>query len=83
MKLDEMNLRPVDSKLLAEFVEEGLAGLGVLDDADELISFAFTEDGPDAARAMFVRYNNAIRFVNQNGGNLKLISEENYKRYTS
>jgi len=28
-----------DLKALAEFVEEGLAGLGILDDADEIIAW--------------------------------------------
>jgi hypothetical protein len=70
-------------KLLAEFVEEGLAGLGVLDDADELIGSVFDESGEEAARDTMLRYNNAIVFVNTHTDeNLKPITEQQFSDWT-
>jgi len=73
----------VNPKLLAEFVEEALAGLGVSDDADELIGYAYDESGEENARELMERYNNAITFLNQHVGyNHRLITEEDFQRWT-
>ena len=72
------------TELLAEFVEEALCGLGVADDADELIGYCADEDGVEEARKMFDRYNNAITFVNDTiDSGLRLLSEEDFKEWTS
>ena len=70
---------------LAEFVSEGLCGLGVADDADELISYCYEEDGEEAARNMLNRYNNAILFINTflPNSNMRPITEEEYLEYTN
>lgn len=83
MRLELLGTK-VNSELLAEFVEEGLAGLGVLDDIDELIYYAFHEDGLNSAREAMERYNNAIEFVNAfKKKKLIPISEEDFKRWTT
>lgn len=74
-------------KLLAKFVEEGLAGLGVLDDVDELIAYTYEDSGEKGAREAMERYNNAIDFVNETIKNKKnrieRITEEDFEDYTS
>ena len=73
----------MNTKLLAEFVSEALCGLGVADDADELLGYVYDAEGDEAARETMKRYNNAIEFVNEH---LKQpytpISEEKYLMYT-
>lgn len=51
-------------KALAEFVEEGLAGLGILDDADEILASYYEDGGAKAVKTAQKHYNNAIKFVN-------------------
>lgn len=71
------------TELLAEFVEEALAGLGVMDDADELIGYCADENGVEEARKMMERYNVAINFVNDTiDSDITLITEEDFKEWT-
>jgi len=49
-------------KALAEFVEEGLAGLGILDDADEILGSYYDDGGAKAVKTAQKHYNNAIAF---------------------
>ena len=55
----------IDMKDLAEFIEEGLAGLGVLDDADEVLDCYFEAGGIENVKKAQKYYNNAIAFVNE------------------
>ncbi len=67
-----------DLKALAEFVEEGLAGLGVLDDTDEILACYYEDDGAKGAKRAQKHYNNAITFVNETipSRKLTLITDE-------
>jgi len=58
-------LKKAEAKSLAEFVEEGLAGLGILDDADEILACYYEDDGAKGAKRAQKHYNNAIAFVNE------------------
>lgn len=62
-----MNEAPekINLQHLAEFVEEGLCGLGVLDDADEILDCYYQEGGAAAVKTAQTHYNNAIAFVNE------------------
>ena len=55
----------IDVKALAEFVEEGLTGLGILDDADEILACYFDDGGMKSVKTAQKHYNNAIAFVNE------------------
>ena len=55
----------INMKALAEFVEEGLCGLGILDDAIEILDAYFGEGGIEAVKTAQKHYNNAIAFVNE------------------
>lgn len=71
------------TELLAEFVQEALAGLGVMDDADELIGYCADEGTVEEAREMMERYNNAINFVNDTlDDDIRLITEDDFKEWT-
>ena len=61
----EAYVTALDMKALAEFVEEGLAGLGILDDADEILMNVYDTDGPEGVKKAQKYYNNAIAFVNE------------------
>jgi len=50
---------------LAEFVEEGLCGLGVLDDTDEVLACYHEDGGMESVKNAQAHYNNAIAFVNE------------------
>lgn len=54
----------IDMKALADFVEEGLAGLGILDELVEL-RLLFDHGGYESAKDGQQYYNNAIAFVNE------------------
>ena len=73
----------IDANMLAGFCEEALCGLGVADDADELIIDACDCGGVDHAREVMDRYNTAICFVNSMGADFKVISEEEFQEWVS
>ena len=55
----------INLKDLAEFVEEGLYGLGVIDDTDEILDSYFNDGGMESVKKAQKHYNNAIAFVNE------------------
>ena len=55
----------IDMKALAEFVEEGLCGLGILDDAGEVLDCYMQDGGFENVKTAQKHYNNAIAFVNE------------------
>ena len=65
-------------KALASFVEEGLAGLGILDDADEILFSYYEDGGAKSVKRAQKHYNNAITFVNETlpSSNITLITDE-------
>jgi len=63
--MSEALLNEVKLIAVAEFVEEGLAGLGILDDADEILHSYYEEGGFDSVKKAQKYYNNAIAFVNE------------------
>ena len=61
----EPYVHEVDTIALAEFVHEGLCGLGILDDADEILESYSENGGFDDVKKAQSHYNNAIAFVNE------------------
>ena len=74
---DNPTEEPIDLKKVAILMEEGLAGLGILDDYDERVWYMLPEVGEKGVREDREIINEAMRFVNKHAGsNLKLISEK-------
>lgn len=85
MKHRDPYVDKIDMKALAEFVEEALAGLGILDDADEILDAYKEHNGVEGVRTAQKHYNNAIAFRNEhidNGdGPLAFITDEDLEDY--
>lgn len=63
--MSEALLNEVKLIAVAEFVEDALYGLGIVDDADEALDSYFAEGGMEGAKTGQKYYNNAIAFVNE------------------
>ena len=64
-------------KIIAEELETGMAGRGILDDADEILADIQQHDGDDAARQAVKNWNLCFDFINQlTGSNLAKFTPE-------
>jgi len=64
-------------KIIAEQLENGMAGTGILDDADEVIAEILHHHGDDEARQAINAWNICFEFINQlTDSNLRLFTQE-------
>lgn len=65
-----------DLKIIAKQLENGMAGTGILDDADEILYDIQQQDGDDAARQAVKAWNLCFDFINQ-------LTDSNLAKFTS
>jgi len=72
-----------EQHLVADFCEEGLTGLGIFDDGDEMFIYRAQDNGIKDAIKEVYRWNAVIRFVNRTlGKNHKEFTEQDIKDWS-